>query len=92
MKYALRFFWPYLSELRTKREQRHLALLRKVVGKEGQRPWGVGAGPDADAALWRYTSNRPARARLILVSLTQLAAEQLLRDIGVFETENGARC
>jgi hypothetical protein len=84
--------WPDLSELRTKREQRHLALLKKLVGDEEHWPWAL----EQARALTRHFADVRAIDGLgesadfsLSHGATQLAAEQVLADIGTFEAESG---
>ena len=55
MKDALRSLWCDLSELRTKRERRHLVLLRKHVADEAAWSWAL---TDALAMMRHFSDVR----------------------------------
>jgi hypothetical protein len=79
--------------LRTKRKQRHLAALKRLVD-EKQCPW---AQEQARALMRHFSDLRPidrlgGSGRLFFShGAVQLAAEQALSDIGTFEFEKAAK-
>jgi hypothetical protein len=91
IKDALRSLWPDLSELRTKREQRHLTALKRLVD-EKQWPWVS----QQARMLMRHFGDLRAIDRLgdaadfsLSHGAVPLAAEQVLADIGTFEARAG---
>jgi hypothetical protein len=94
VKEALRSLWADLAALRAKREEKHLATLKKLVGDEAQWGWAI----ERAKTLMRHFGDIRAIDRLgdqadfsLSHGAVPLAAEQLLTDIGTFEAERGAR-
>ena len=85
--------WRDLSELRTKRAQRHLAALKWLVDEQ-QWPWAIKQA----RTLMRHFADVRVIDRLgesadfaLSHNATQHAAELLLADIGTFEAEKAAK-
>ena len=94
MKDALRSLWRDLALLRSKREAKLLALLRKLVGDEDQWGW---TEQQARLLMRHFADLRPIdrfgdQADFSLShGAVELAAELALADIGTFETEKAAK-
>ena len=93
-KEALRSLWQELAALRAKREEKHLATLKKLVGDEEHWGWAI----ERAKTLMRHFCDLRAIDRLgeaadysLSHGAVPLAAEQLLADIGTFEAERGAK-
>jgi hypothetical protein len=91
---ALRSLWQDLALLRAKREEKHLATLKKLVGDEQQWPWAI----EAAKRLMRHFGDIRVLDHLgesadfsLSHGAVQLAAEQALSDIGTFEAEKAAK-
>jgi hypothetical protein len=92
---ALRSLWHDLALLRgPKREERHLATLKRMVGDEEQWGWAI----ERAKTLMRHFGDLRAIDHLgdqadfsLSHGAVPLAAEQLLSDIAVFEGERGAK-
>src|SRR5262249_11360556 len=87
---ALRSLWHDLALLGARREERHLATLKKMVGDEDQWGW---AQEQARTLMRHFCDLRPIE-RLgesadfsLSHGAVPLAAEQVLSDIGTFEAE-----
>jgi hypothetical protein len=94
VKEALRSLWHDLAALRSRREEKHLATLKKLVGDEAHWPWAI----ERAKTLMRHFGDLRAIDRLgdqadfsLSHGATQLAAEQALGDITSFEAERGAK-
>ena len=91
---ALRSLWHDLAALRAKREERHLATLKKLVGDEEQWGWAL----ERAKTLMRHFGDLRAIDHLgeaadfsLAHGAAPLAAEQVLSDIARFEAERGAK-
>ena len=91
---ALRSLWHDLALLRARREERHLATLKKMVGDEDQWGWAL----ERAKTLMRHFGDLRAIDHLgeaadfsLSHGAVPLAAEQVLADIARFETERGAK-
>jgi hypothetical protein len=94
VKEALRSIWHDLALLRAKREEKHLATLKKLVGDEEQWLWAI----ERAKTLMRHFGDIRAIDWLgdaadfsLSHGAVPLAAEQALSDIGTFEAERGAK-
>jgi hypothetical protein len=94
MKDGLGSLWRDLALLRSTREAKHLALLRKLVGDEDQWGW---AEQQARLFMRHFADLRPIdrlgdQADFSLShGAVELAAEQALADIGTFEAEKATK-
>ena len=91
---ALRSLWHDLAALRARREEKHLATLKKLVADEQQWPWAI----EAAKTLMRHFGDIRAIDHLgesadfsLSHGAVQLAGEQALADIGTFEAEKAAK-
>jgi hypothetical protein len=91
---ALRSLWHDLAALRAKREERHLATLKKLVGDEEHWGWAI----ERAKTLMRHFGDIRAIDRLgdqadfsLSHGAAPLAAEQALVDIARFEAEKAAK-
>jgi hypothetical protein len=89
---ALRSLWHDLAALRAKREERHLATLKKLVADEEHWPWAI----ERAKTMMRHFGDLRSLDGLgdqadfsLSHGAVPLAAEQLLSDIGTFEAESG---
>jgi hypothetical protein len=92
VKEALRSLWQELAALRAKREEKHLGTLKKLVGEEEHWPWAL----ERAKTLMRHFGDLRAIDRLgesadysLSHGAPELAAEQVLSDIGILEAETG---
>jgi hypothetical protein len=90
VKEAIRSLWNDLAALRAKRQEKHLATLKKLVGDEDRWPWAI----ERAKTLMRHFADLRALEGLgdqadfsLSHGAAPLAADQELSDIARFEAE-----